>query len=158
MPESLRSKLEEVIEMHDCPDCGTELKFSEKYTFKQCSGHMGPSGEEEAKCKAVLTKFVICQKCYDVFMNEVRKKRVYIRVFRRDNDIAKNNGAKLDWKLKIWYIAPYATPMQRRFLLGQFQEIDIDFPTHVEQTKSVPLPSPAGRASGGLGAIRQDWE
>ena len=63
--------------------------------------------ERAGKCKAVKTRFVICQKCYDVYMDEVRKKRTYIRVFRRDNDIAKNNGAKLDWKLKIWFRAPY---------------------------------------------------
>ena len=143
MPEKLKQEGElQGKNFKQCPDCKTSLKFVEKFMFKQIiedtdtssihcgEGRLprqgGPVGEA-GKCKAVKTQFVICQKCYDDYMDGVRRKRTYIRVFRRDNDVAKNNGAKLDWKLKMWYIAPYATPMQRAYLLNCFQVIEFDY-------------------------------
>ena len=147
MPEKLKQEGElQGKNFKQCPDCKTSLKFVEKFMFKQiiggtdtssipCGEGRPPGQDGPGKCKAVKTQFVICQKCYDDYMDGVRRKRTYIRVFRRDNDVAKRNGAKLDWKLKMWYIAPYATPMQRAYLLNCFQVIEFDYEADVEDSK-----------------------
>ena len=174
MPEKLKQEGElQGKNFKQCPDCKTDLKFVEKFMFKQiiedtdaspipAGGRLprqgGPAGEA-GKCLAVKTKFIICQKCYDRYMDGVRRKRTYIRVFRRDNDVAKRNGAKLDWKLKMWYIAPYATPMQRAYLLNCFQVIEFDYEAdgQVDEISTRPSaghgvddtdsPAPAGMAA-----------
>ena len=136
MPEKLKQEGElQGKNFTQCPDCKTDLKIKEKYVFKQITEDTDTSLcstyetglAAKGKCLAVKKMFIICQKCYDEYMDEIRWKRTYIRVFRRDNDVAKRNGAKLDWKLKMWYIAPYATPMQRAYLLNCFQVIEFDY-------------------------------
>ena len=161
MPEKLKQEGElQGKNFKQCPDCKTDLKFVEKFMFKQIiedtDASLGPSAGP-GKCLAVKTKFVICQACYDTYMEGVRRKRTYIRVFRRDNEVAKSNGAKLDWKLKMWYIAPYATPMQRAYLLNCFQVVEFDYGAdgQVDEAPARPSaghddtdsPAPAGMAA-----------
>ena len=151
MPEKLKQEGElQGKNFTQCPDCKTDLKIKEKYVFKQITEDTDTSlcstyepCAAKGKCLAVKKMFIICQKCYDDYMDEIRWKRTYIRVFRRDNDVAKRNGAKLDWKLKMWYIAPYATPMQRAYLLNCFQVIEFDY----EADGALPL-GPSGPRNG----------
>ena len=146
MPEKLKQEGElQGKNFKQCPDCKTDLKFVEKFMFKQIIEDTDASPfDGPGKCLAVKTKFIICQACYDMYMEGVRRKRTYIRVFRRDNEVAKSNGAKLDWKLKMWYIAPYATPMQRAYLLNCFQVVEFDYGADGEVDETPTRPSLAG--------------
>ena len=82
----------------ECPQCTHPIVDQERYQVKMAG--------DKSRYVRTKARFIICKPCNDKYMEEVRMKRVYLRVPYNDIHFAKHHGAIWDNKLRLWYFNP----------------------------------------------------